>query len=48
MWEERKSELGLDSRQDNCTSEEGGYNQRVKGRTWEINGVKLNEESLTG
>jgi hypothetical protein len=41
-------ELGLDRRGDNCTSEEGGHNQRVKKRTWEINGVNLNEESLIG
>jgi hypothetical protein len=48
MCEEKVKELGLDRRRDNCTSEEGGYNQRVKRWTREINGVNLNEESLIG
>jgi hypothetical protein len=48
MCEEKVKELGLGRRRDNCTSEEGGYNQRIKGQTWEINGANLNEESLIG
>jgi hypothetical protein len=48
MCEGKVMDLGLDRRRDNRTSEEGGYNQRVKRRTREINGVNLKEESLIG